>query len=152
MSECQSFRSILFTKFTFLHHAWSLSVFETAGVLVDLWWSQLTHKHSLHQHYIYGLSISNRTNWAALLGQNDDMKVIRNKVLTGDLHHSIFGLHRQLLWGEVIDIQADLPGVLRLLYFRHSRAELSGKGPSVVWRHHHRGGWHGHLSHRWALH
>uniref|UniRef100_A0A8C2BSH0 Uncharacterized protein n=1 Tax=Cyprinus carpio TaxID=7962 RepID=A0A8C2BSH0_CYPCA len=82
---------------------------------------------------------------ASILPGHFPSKTTKQFMLTGDLHHPIFGLHRQLLWGEVIDIQADLPGIWRLLDLRYSRAHLSGKGPAVVRGVHHGGGgrhWH----------
>uniref|UniRef100_A0A8C4ZEL3 Uncharacterized protein n=1 Tax=Gadus morhua TaxID=8049 RepID=A0A8C4ZEL3_GADMO len=57
------------------------------------------------------------------------------KALTGDLHHTVLGLHHQLLGGEVIDVQAHLPAVRRLLDLRHARAHLP--------RHAHVGAHHG---------
>uniref|UniRef100_A0A8C3ZL69 Uncharacterized protein n=1 Tax=Denticeps clupeoides TaxID=299321 RepID=A0A8C3ZL69_9TELE len=62
--------------------------------------------------------------------------------LTGDLQHAILGLHHQLLRGEVVDVQADLPGVLGLLDLGHAAAELPGQGPGVgrVLGHHQRAG------------
>lgn len=38
-----------------------------------------------------------------------------DRMLTGDLHNSVLGLHHQLLGREVVDIQGHLPRVLRLL-------------------------------------
>uniref|UniRef100_A0A8K9XVW9 Uncharacterized protein n=1 Tax=Oncorhynchus mykiss TaxID=8022 RepID=A0A8K9XVW9_ONCMY len=49
-------------------------------------------------------------------------------LLTSDLHHTILGLDHQLLRGEVVDVQSDLPGLLGLLDLRHARAELAGEG------------------------
>lgn len=53
-------------------------------------------------------------------------------MLTSDLHHAVFGLHHQLLRGEVVDIQGHLPAVLGLLDLRHARAHLAGQGTSLM--------------------
>uniref|UniRef100_A0A8C8MEX9 Uncharacterized protein n=1 Tax=Oncorhynchus tshawytscha TaxID=74940 RepID=A0A8C8MEX9_ONCTS len=54
--------------------------------------------------------------------------LFRPLLLTSDLHHAILGLDHQLLRGEVVDVQSDLPGLLGLLDLRHARAELAGEG------------------------
>uniref|UniRef100_A0A4W4DM80 Uncharacterized protein n=1 Tax=Electrophorus electricus TaxID=8005 RepID=A0A4W4DM80_ELEEL len=45
-----------------------------------------------------------------------------------DLHHTILGLHCELLRSKAVDIQADLPALLGLLDLRHARAELAHQG------------------------
>uniref|UniRef100_A0A3B1JE33 Uncharacterized protein n=1 Tax=Astyanax mexicanus TaxID=7994 RepID=A0A3B1JE33_ASTMX len=50
---------------------------------------------------------------------------------TYDLHHTVLGLDGELLWGEVVDVQADLPALWGLLDLRHARAKLARQGAGV---------------------
>uniref|UniRef100_A0A667I4I2 Uncharacterized protein n=1 Tax=Lynx canadensis TaxID=61383 RepID=A0A667I4I2_LYNCA len=59
--------------------------------------------------------------------------------LTGDLHHAVLGLDRQLLGGEVVDVQGHAPAVGRLPDLRDAAAELPAERAAVSGRGH-RGG------------
>uniref|UniRef100_A0A493T5M1 Uncharacterized protein n=1 Tax=Anas platyrhynchos platyrhynchos TaxID=8840 RepID=A0A493T5M1_ANAPP len=50
---------------------------------------------------------------------------------TGDLHDVVLGLDHQLLGGEVVDIQGDLPAVGALADFGDAAAELAAQRPAV---------------------
>uniref|UniRef100_A0A7N5KPS0 Uncharacterized protein n=1 Tax=Ailuropoda melanoleuca TaxID=9646 RepID=A0A7N5KPS0_AILME len=51
--------------------------------------------------------------------------------LTGDLHHAILRLDRQLLGGEVVDVQGHTPAVGRLPDLRDAAAELPAERAAV---------------------
>uniref|UniRef100_A0A672FWC6 Uncharacterized protein n=1 Tax=Salarias fasciatus TaxID=181472 RepID=A0A672FWC6_SALFA len=55
--------------------------------------------------------------------------------LTADLHHSVLGLHHQLLGREVVDVQANLPVFLGLLDLGHAAAHLAGQSSGLVCHH-----------------
>uniref|UniRef100_A0ABI7WFJ2 Uncharacterized protein n=1 Tax=Felis catus TaxID=9685 RepID=A0ABI7WFJ2_FELCA len=63
----------------------------------------------------------------------------RGRGLTGDLHHAVLGLDRQLLGGEVVDVQGHAPAVGRLPDLRDAAAELPAERAAVGGRGH-RGG------------
>uniref|UniRef100_A0AC11EBB0 Uncharacterized protein n=1 Tax=Ovis aries TaxID=9940 RepID=A0AC11EBB0_SHEEP len=52
-------------------------------------------------------------------------------VLTSDLHHAVLGLDRQLLGGEVVDVQGHAPAVGGLLDLGDPAAELSAERAAV---------------------
>uniref|UniRef100_A0A8D0YL90 Uncharacterized protein n=1 Tax=Sus scrofa TaxID=9823 RepID=A0A8D0YL90_PIG len=56
--------------------------------------------------------------------------------LTRDLHHAVLGLDRQLLGGEVVDVQGDAPAVGSLLDLRDAAAELPAEQAAVGGRGH----------------
>uniref|UniRef100_A0A8D2KKD1 Uncharacterized protein n=1 Tax=Urocitellus parryii TaxID=9999 RepID=A0A8D2KKD1_UROPR len=51
--------------------------------------------------------------------------------LTGDLHHAVLGLDRQLLRGEVVDVQGHAPAVGRVPDLRDAPAELPAERAAV---------------------
>lgn len=58
--------------------------------------------------------------------------------LTGNFHHSVFGLHHQLLRWEVVHVQGHLPGFWGLLDLWHSTTHLAGQCTGLLG---HRGSW-----------
>uniref|UniRef100_A0A8C2UJM6 Uncharacterized protein n=1 Tax=Chinchilla lanigera TaxID=34839 RepID=A0A8C2UJM6_CHILA len=52
-------------------------------------------------------------------------------VLARDLHHAVLGLHRQLLRGEVVDVQGHSPAVGRLPDLGDAAAQLPAQSAAV---------------------
>lgn len=65
-------------------------------------------------------------------------RTLGGRVLTGDLHHAVLGLDRELLGGEVVDVQGHAPAIGRVPELRDAAAELPAERAAVS-----RGG-HGH--------